>query len=193
MNLAWIHLALFSLTALFALLETDPRFRLVAIAIQYTVLFWVVSTSLSLGLALVKLIVGWTAIALLGASLWNEPRIRPASFSWSQQVFRLLGGGMIIGLSFSFSSPQTTWLPVEMLYLRSGITLAGCGLLMNGFSRHSSMTILSLLEILSGFELIYAFLVDSVLMTGMLALVTLGLAGVGAYLTFLHSLPEGQR
>lgn len=193
MNLAWIHLALFSLTALFALLETDPRFRLVAIAIQYAVLFWVVSTSLSLGLALVKLIVGWTAIALLGASLWNLSRIRPASFSWSQQVFRLLSGGMIIGLSFSFSSPPSTWLPVEMLYLRSGITLAGCGLLMNGFSRHPSMTILGLLEVLSGFELIYAFLVDSVLMTGMLALVTLGLAGIGSYLTFLSSLPESQR
>jgi len=192
-NLAWIHLALFSLTALFALLETDPRFRLVAIAIQYAVLFWVVSTSLSLGLALVKLIVGWTAIALLGASLWNASRIRPASFSWSQQVFRLLSGGMIIGLSFSFSSSPSTWLPVEMLYLRSGITLAGCGLLMNGFSRHPSMAILGLLEVLSGFELIYAFLVDSVLMTGMLALVTLGLAGIGAYLTFLNSLPEGQR
>lgn len=193
MNLAWIHLALFSLTALFALLETDPRFRLVAIAIQYAVLFWVVSTSLSLGLALVKLIVGWTAIALLGASLWSASGIRPASFSWSQQVFRLLSGGMIIGLSFSFSSSPSTWLPVEMLYLRSGITLAGCGLLMNGFSRHPSMTILGLLEVLSGFELIYAFLVDSVLMTGMLALVTLGLAGIGAYLTFLNSLPEGQR
>ncbi|WP_299027739.1 hypothetical protein [uncultured Thermanaerothrix sp.] len=192
MNLAWIHLILFSLTALFALLETDPRLRLVAIAVQYVVLFWVVSTLLSLGLALVKLIVGWTAVALLGASLWNVPKVSFPAFSWSQQVFRLLSGGMLIGLSFSFSSAPIPWLPIETLYLRSGIILAGCGLLLNGFSRSPSISILGLLEILSGFELIYAFLVDSVLMTGMLALVTLGLAGVGAYLILFHPLPENQ-
>ncbi len=184
MNLAWLHLILFSLTALFALLEVDHRFRLLAIALQYAILFWVVSTSLSVGLALVKLIVGWAATILLSAAIWNMAANELPKASWSQQAFRLLSGGMMIGLAFSFHPSSTAWLSIEPLYLRAGIILAGCGILMNGFSRHPVTTVLGLLEVFSGFELIYAFLVNSVLMTGLLALATLGLAAIGAYLAF---------
>lgn len=193
MNLAWLHLILFSLTALFALLEVDYRFRLAAIALQYVILFWVVSIYLSIGLALVKLIVGWVATILLGAAIWNMTAKETLQASWSQQVFRLLSGGMMIGLAFSFQSSSATWLPIEPLYLRAGIVLAGCGILMNGFSRHPVTTVLGLLEVFSGFELMYAFLVNSVLMTGLLALVTLGLAAIGAYLALSYRLWESQQ
>ncbi|WP_322806861.1 hypothetical protein [Thermanaerothrix sp.] len=193
MNLAWLHLILFSLTALFALLEVDYRFRLLAIAVQYAILFWVVSTSLSVGLALVKVVVGWAAIILLGAAIWNMAAGEAPQASWSQQVFRLLSGGMVMGLAFSFQPSSAAWLPIEPLYLRAGIILAGCGILMNGFSRHPVTIILGLLEVFSGFELIYAFLVNSVLMTGLLALVTLGLAAVGAYLALSYRFGESQQ
>ena len=42
--------------------------------------------------------------------------------------------------------------------------------------------LIGLLTTLSGFELIYAAVENSVLVTGLLAVVTLGLALVGAYL-----------
>ncbi|MDT8899419.1 hypothetical protein QYE77_14230 [Thermanaerothrix sp. 4228-RoL] len=186
MNLAWLHLILFSLTALFALLEVDYRFRLVAVALQYMILFWVVSTSLSVGLALVKLIVGLAATILLGAAIWNMAINKTRKVPWSQQAFRLISGGMMVGLAFSFQPSTAAWLPVEPLYLRAGIILSGCGILMNGFSRHPLIATLGLLEVFSGFELVFAFMVNSVLMTGLLALVTLGLAAIGAYLTIAH-------
>ncbi|MCX8026081.1 MAG: hypothetical protein N3A60_12845 [Thermanaerothrix sp.] len=193
MNLAWLHLILFSLTALFLLLEVDYRFRLAAVALQYVTLFWVVSTSLSVGLALVKLIVGWAATILLGAAVWNIFGSQTPRVSWSQQAFRLLSGGMIIGLAFSFQPSSAAWLPIDPLYLRAGVVLAGCGILMNGFSRHPAIITVGLLEVFSGFELIYAFLVNSVLMTGLLALITLGLAAVGAYLAVSYHVSGSQQ
>ena len=56
------------------------------------------------------------------------------------------------------------------------------GLLQTGFRTDVFSTILGLLTLLSGFEIIYAEIERSTLVAGLLATVTLGLSLIGAYL-----------
>ena len=68
--------------------------------------------------------------------------------------------------------------------------LIGMGLLHLGVTTRPLRVLLGLLTTLSGFELLYAAVENSVLVAGLLALVTLGLALVGAYL--LDALTGGE-
>ncbi len=60
--------------------------------------------------------------------------------------------------------------------------LIGLGILQLSLSMHPLRVIIGLLTALSGFEIIYAAIESSTLVTGLLAGVNLGLALVGAYL-----------
>jgi hypothetical protein len=70
--------------------------------------------------------------------------------------------------------------------------LMGMGLLLLSTTIDPLRVIIGLLTILAGFEIIYAAAVSSVLVTGLLALVTLGLALAGAYWLNLASPEEPQ-
>jgi hypothetical membrane protein len=59
--------------------------------------------------------------------------------------------------------------------------LIGMGLMQMGTSSDSYLTIISLLSLLSGFEVIHAGLELSTLLTGLLAIVNLGLSLIGVY------------
>jgi hypothetical protein len=62
------------------------------------------------------------------------------------------------------------------------VLLIGMGLINLGMTTRPLRVLLGLLTTLSGFELLYAAVESSVLVAGLLAVVTLGLALVGAYL-----------
>jgi hypothetical protein len=73
-----------------------------------------------------------------------------------------------------------------------GLILLGLGLLQLGLSREGIRIVIGLLTVISGFEILYATLEASVLMTGLLAVLNIGIAFTGAYL-LLASYLEGSR
>jgi hypothetical protein len=66
--------------------------------------------------------------------------------------------------------------------------LIGMGLLQLSLTSHPLKVIIGLLTALSGFEIIYAAIETSTLVTGLLAGITLALALVGAYLLISPSM-----
>jgi hypothetical protein len=60
--------------------------------------------------------------------------------------------------------------------------LMSIGLLQLSLTSHPLRVIIGLLTALSGFEIIYAVIETSILVAGLLAVINLGLALVGAYL-----------
>ena len=68
--------------------------------------------------------------------------------------------------------------------------LLGMGLLQLGMSDQPLRIIVGLLTLLSGFEVLYAAIENSVLVAGLLAVVTLGIASVGAYLIVVPTMEE---
>jgi hypothetical protein len=71
-----------------------------------------------------------------------------------------------------------------------GVWLLGLGMLQLSFTTQETRILIGLLTVISGFEILYATLEASVFMTGLLALLNISLAFVGAYLQMASGLEE---
>lgn len=161
------------------------RANVAALAVQYLVVFWFVAQSWPIGLAAIKLIAGWVAAAVLGDSTSGLNQASESNHELSARIFRLLAAVFIIILIISAAPGAAEWLPAQTPAIITGLVLIGMGLLQLGMTTKSLRVIIGLLTVLSGFEILYAAVVTSILVAGLLALVTLGLAVTGAYwLTF---------
>jgi len=176
---------LVSLTSVFVLLSGDWRFSMGALAIQYIGVFLLVSTSWTLEMAVVKMVAGWMAVAILviamssGPDHWRET----GQLNRSAMVFKLMGAVILAFMTTSLVQNSESWLSSLTLPVRWGsILLASMGLLQLSLTSHPLRVVMGLLTVLSGYEIIYASVETSVLVTGLLAGVNLGLALAGAYL-----------
>jgi hypothetical protein len=135
------------------------------------------------GLAAVKLVTGWMAGAVLGASVSGEEGLKLSFKEINQELrFRFVLGLLIVLFMFLISSRIDNLLPIPNSFLVGGGVLMGMGLLQVGLTREPLRVVLGLLTFLSGFEVYYAFIENSVMVTGFLAIITLGIALIGAYL-----------
>ncbi|MBA4398320.1 MAG: hypothetical protein D9V45_02270 [Chloroflexi bacterium] len=157
------------------------RYNIAAIALQYLAVFWFVSQVWPIGLAAIKLVAGWMAGAVLAASVTasGSPELDPPAIS--ARIFRAAGGVFVLILAFSVAPATMDWIPVHSAAMISSLVLIGMGLLQLSMTKDSLRVTLGLLMTLSGFEIIYAAAVTSVLLAGLLALVTIGVSLTGAY------------
>jgi len=167
------------------------RWILLALGLQYVAVFLLVSQIWPISLAAIKIITGWMAAAVLGASHQaNESEEKPIPISG--KIFRVLAGCLVLVLVFSIAQEAQKWIPLDYLPLTSSLILIGMGLFQLGLATRPLNVIIGLLTTLSGFEVIYAAVVTSVLVTGLLSLVTMGLALVGAYWMISLTAEESQ-
>jgi hypothetical protein len=199
---------LVGITSLMLLSTADWRLRMGMLAAQYVGVFFLVAQSWTIGMAVAKLIAGWMAGAVLGMALaglaqpeagdsqpQTEPETYPAGLHSplparalrflppTERLFHLLAA-LLVGLTVLSLAPRAVeWVPaIGLAQAWGGLLLVGMGLLQLGFTARPLPTILGLLTILSGFEILYAAVENSTLVAGLLAVVNLGLALVGAYL-----------
>ncbi|MHB8856175.1 MAG: hypothetical protein ACYC6K_06095 [Bellilinea sp.] len=157
------------------------RYNIAAIALQYLAVFWFVSQVWPIGLAAIKLVAGWMAGAVLAASVTasTSPEFDPPAIS--ARIFRAAGAVFVLILAFSVAPSMADWIPVHAPAMVSSLVLIGMGLLQLSMTKDPLRVTLGLLMVLSGFEIIYAAAVTSVLLAGLLALVTIGVSLTGAY------------
>ncbi len=170
----------------------DGRWLALALGFQYVGIFLLVFLSWSVSLAVVKLVAGWMAAVLLGVVLAGAPVniFLEEHFSPSGRVFRLLAACMVSLTMLSVAPRASGWFPgVGMEVIVGSLLLIGFGALQLGLTARPVRIILGLLTVLGGFEVLYAALENSVLVAGMLAVLNLGLAMVGAYLI---NVPEAE-
>jgi hypothetical protein len=189
-QLAIIPVLVLGMTAVFLLVNAQWRASIVALTIQYIAVFWLVALVWPVGLATVKLVAGWMAGAVLFASRPEQDLEGQRPASLSGVLFRMVSAGLVLALVISVYPLAIAHLPVQPQVLEGGLVLVGLGLLHLGMSAHPLRVVLGLLNVLSGFELLYAGLETSILIAGMQAMVTLGLALVGAYLLGVHTAEE---
>ncbi len=172
------------ITALYMLVNQDWRWAIAALGLQYVWAFLLVITSWPAELAVVKLVTGWIAASVLGLTRLNLPPTPPASGSVpSGGAFRLLAAGLVVLLVLGAAPRLTEWSRAFGIYQAwGGLLLIGIGLmqiaLRSGFFRSA----LGLLTLFAGFEILYAAVEASTLVTGLLAAVNLGIALVSSYL-----------
>lgn len=184
-----VSLILVILTTLTVIWGGRWRWILLALGLQYVAVFLLVNQIWPISLAAIKIITGWMAAAVLGASHQvNDPDEKPIPMSG--RIFRVLAGCLVFVLVFSIAPEAQKWIPLDSLPLASGLILIGMGLFQLGLAARPLNVIIGLLTTLSGVEIIYAAVVTSVLVTGLLSLITMGLALVGAYWMILPTSEE---
>jgi hypothetical protein len=182
---------LVTLTSTYILISRDWRYCIGALAVQYIGVFMLVNASWPVEMAVVKMVAGWMAGAILGIAMTSVPD------TWSDSekslqfgpIFRVLAA-LIIALTISsLILTSETWLSMISIPIRWGsFVLISFGLLQVSLTSHPLRVVIGLLSALSGFEIIYAAVETSSLVTGLLAGVNLGLALVGAYMLIAPSM-----
>jgi len=185
MNLAQVSpvlLVLLMASSLCILMLQNFRLALAALAAQYLLIFLLITSVLPSSLALVKLLVGWMITALLVSE------IRLIEKDWENRIAlsgNLLRGGVLILLwivVYLVLPLIQLWIPVNQTVLLGGMILLSGGLIQVGLSSQVLRVSLGLLTLFSGFEIIYAALEPSVLVSGLLVLVNIGIGLTGLFL-----------
>ena len=178
------------------LLLHSRRWMTGMLAIQYIGVFSLVSISWPLEIAVVKLVAGWMAAAVLFLTYENIPAPQEETRLAASLPGTFFKGFLAILIGFAVYSmlpAALRWfLGAASQQVLGGLWLMGLGLLQLGLSREGIRVIIGLLTVISGFEILYSTLEASVLMTGLLAIMNIGLAFVGAYLLIASNLEESQ-
>ena len=183
--LSWAAVLIILATSSGLLLSRNWRWSLGLLAMQYLGSFWLVTRHWPLGMAAVKLVTGWMAIAALAMTLLALSQKDQAEEQFLPQgiSFRLFASGVTALVVLAASPRIEAVTPGLGLPVIAGSLLPiGMGLLQLGSTSDIFRVVLGLLTMLTGFETLYAAVEGSVLVAGLLAVVDLGLALIGTYL-----------
>ena len=193
MNFAWIAVVLIVITSVGLLLARDWRWSITLLSIQYVAMFVLILQHWPLGMGSVKVVAGWMATAILGMTrsglsneILNDEDIWPRG-----RLFRIFAAGIVVIIvAGTTPSVDTIMADAGFAVTTGSLLLIGMGLLHLGMTTNILRVAIGLMTVLSGFEIIYSAVEGSVLVAGLLAVITLGLALVGSYL-LLASNPKG--
>ena len=191
--ISWVAVGLILATSTTILINRDWRMSLGALAAQYISVFWLVSRHLPFVMGSVKLIAGWMVVATLGMTrlgLTHLDSEEEDTFWPRGQWFRLILI-FIVTLVAAGATPRIeAAIPgLGFPVIAGGLLLIGAGVVHLGVTSDLLRITLGLLTMLAGFEIIYAAVESSILVTGFLAVTNLGLGIVGSYLLVAGSTP----
>jgi hypothetical protein len=177
------------------LISRNWRVSIGLLAVQYLAMFLLLLVRLPVGLASVKVVAGWMSSAILGMT---RSRLVEAAADeegiWPRgRLFRLFMAG-VVGILVLGATPAVDTLIADAGYAITGggLMLIAMGLLHLGITSQMLRVTLGLMTVLTGFELLYATVEVSALVTGLLAVITLGLALVGSYLLIASTAPRAE-
>jgi hypothetical protein len=186
---------LVSLTAVYILASRDWRYCIAALVVQYIGVFLLVYASWPVELAITKMVAGWMAGAILAMAMTSLPgNLREVGQSIKfGPFFRFFAAAILTLAISSLMRHSESWLSMISTPIRWGsFMLVAIGLLQISLTSYPLRVIMGLLTVLSGFEIIYAAIETSTLVTGLLAGVNIGLALVGAYLLIAPTMEASQ-
>lgn len=166
------------LSSLILFINKKWRWNILAMAAIYVSVFWMVLQVWPTGLAVVKLIAGWMAGAILGSAVREDSNLLVEDKT-AEQRFKLVIVFIIWIFSYSIMQSIKIRLPIPNTLIWGGVLLIITGILQIGMSIRPIRIIFGLLTAFSGFEVLYAGVEQSVLVAGFLVIITLGIALVG--------------
>lgn len=191
---SWIAVGLILATSAAILIHRDWRVSLGALAVQYIAAFWLITRHLPFVMGSAKLITGWMVIAALGMtrlSLSTTEVDNEEAFWPRGRGFRIILICIVALVAGGSTSRIEAVIPGLGLQVIAGsMILIGAGLVHLGVTSDLLRVILGLLTLLTGFEILYAAVESSILVTGMLAVTNLGLGIVGSYLLVAGTSPS---
>lgn len=193
LTIAWISVLILFITSAGLLILRDWRWSIILLAIQYFGMFILILQHWPLGMASVKLVAGWMSAAILGMTRSGLPaEALDDDGIWPHgRLFRMFMAGMVV-MIVAAVTPGVDTVMADAGYpvTAASLLLIGIGLLHLGFTSYILHVVVGLMTVLSGFEILYSAVEGSVLVAGLLAVINLGLALVGAYLLIAENAQE---
>ena len=190
--ISWLAVVIILVTATTILINNDWRLSLAALALQYLAMLWLITRHLPFVMGSTKLIVGWMVVAILGMTrlgLTNTEEEEDSFFPRGQS-FRIALMGIVVLVTAGASSRIEAAIPgLGLPVIAGGLLLIGGGIVHLGVTTNIVRVVLGLLTMVAGFEILYAAVESAILVTGLLALVNVGLGMVGSYLMLAGSSP----
>jgi hypothetical protein len=159
------------------------------LSIQYVGVFWLVLTLWPTGLAAVKLVSGLMSAAIIGSSASEEIiNSKTIQFSTKEEIrFKVVLWFVILLMVLAIIPKIIVWLPLSDIIIFGSLLLIGIGLFQLSIANEPYRIIFGLLTVLSGFEIIYAGLERSVLVAGVLSIITLGISFIGVFISQIRN------
>lgn len=190
---SWLAVGLILATSTTILITRDWRISLGSLAVQYIAVFWLTSRHLPFVMGSVKLIAGWMVVAALGMTrlgLTSMDKEEEDTFWPCGQWFRIILMLIVTLVTVGATPRVEAAIPgLGFPVIAGGLLLVGAGVVHLGVTSELLRVALGLLTMLAGFEIIYAAVESSILVTGFLAVTNLGLGIVGSYLLIAGSTP----
>ena len=195
LTFAWIAVVLMVITSAGLLLVRDWRWSIILLAAQYLGMFILTLQHWPIGMASVKVVAGWMSAAILGmtrSGVSFETSIEESL--WPRgRLFHLFAAATVV-LIVAVVTPGVDTIMADAGFpvTNGGLLLIGMGLLHLGITARILHVAIGLMTVLSGFEILYSTVEGSVLVAGLLAVINLGLALVGAYLLIASTPQESE-
>lgn len=188
---SWVAVVLIFVSATAILISQDWRISLGALAVMYLAAFWLVTRHLPFAMSTVKLITGWMVVAILGMTRLGLGETTQEDTFFPRGIwFRITLMGIVALVSIGAAPRIEDAIPgLGLPVIIGGLLLIGGGVAHLGITSDLLRVTLGLLTVLAGFEIIYAAVESAILVTGLLALVNLGLGILGSYLLVAGSIP----
>jgi hypothetical protein len=176
---------LIAVTAVYVLVSREWRWSIAALGLLYFFAFLLITPSWPLELAAVKLVAGWIAASILGLPRLNLPDGSTETLMSLPpgRTFRILAASLVILIVFGAAPRLAGWTQaIGINQAWGGLLLIGLALMQLGLRSGFFRAAIGLLMLFAGFEIVYAAVESSTLVTGLLAAVNLGIALVASYL-----------
>ena len=189
--ISWLAVGIMLGTSTAILINRDWRISLGALAVQYVAAFWLITRHLPFVMGSAKLITGWMVVAALGMTrLGLSPTEKEENFLPHGQWFRVILMGVVTFVAAGATPRIESAIPgIGWQIIAGSLILIGAGLIHLGTTSDTLNVILGLLTTLTGFEILYAAVETSILVTGLLAVTNLGLGITGSYLLIAGTFP----
>ena len=195
LTFSWIAVLVIVVTSVGLLLVRDWRSSIIMLSIQYVAMFILCLQHLPLGMASVKVVSGWMSAAILGMTRSGLTITdMDEENNWPRgRLFRIFAAAMV-GIIVAGATPRINAAMADagVAVTAGSLLLIGMGLLHLGLTANILRITISLMTILSGFEIIYAAVEGSVVVLALLAVIILGLALVGSYLMLASNAKEAE-
>jgi hypothetical protein len=112
----------------------------------------------------------------------DSQQVESSEANWPQgQGFRVLTSGIVLLVTLALAESSLDLLGISLPAAWTGFLLVGLGLLQLGVTGQPFRVVIGLLTTLAGFEIVYAGVENSALVTAFLVVINLGLAMAGSY------------
>lgn len=189
----WINLIpilLLAAACIYIFMINDWRRILIAYTVLYISAFVIIAQYWSFTFSLVKLITGLMSLVVMGISI-NRYYSLPEKKMKSELVFRLIALSLIFLLVVFMVYRISNYLSIALEIVLAAMLLIGFGIFQLGITHESYKLFLAILVLFFGFELIFSANETSLLVNGLLAVVTMLVALMGSFM-LINEFEEGE-